>query len=135
MDLEEFFYGLEGKWNLSRTVNTTNSFHGEVQFVASKLDNQLICREDCFDMNDNSYNKNYYYSLKTPFCIQIFLRPNKKDLFTEFTKENINRYSVYICGNDTYAFKITPCSKNKFITQCKIYGPKKDLLIETINYR
>lgn len=136
-DIRVFFGSLTGKWDIERTINASHKLYGQANYQKSAPD-ELLYSENCFDQNNQRFEKKYYYSLITlneKHIINIYLKPKKNDLFAEVRDLSDNKYHEYKCKKDLYKYSIESMLKNKFITHCQITGPNKNYIIKTLYRR
>ena len=135
--IRAFFSSLPGEWNIERTINASHKLYGKANYQKSASD-ELLYSENCFDQNNQRFEKKYYYLLTTQnkkHIINIYLKPEKKDLFAIILDLSDNKYHEYKCKMDLYKYSIQSLSENQFVTHCQIIGPNKNYIIKTLYRR
>lgn len=132
MQIKDFFYSLNGEWELQRSV-TNNHFATGICRYSNISKNLLVCYEKGLLNNKDSFSKEYFYELD-PLnkAVNIYFDIELKRLFVQVQSViGSNQTSIHLCGKDIYKYQIFLDDNNNFATECQVIGPFKNYTIKT----
>lgn len=142
---EKIFFFLHGQWKLDRSLNDHGRMRGMASFLPLSEDPvTLLYREDGEHISQDgvsySFFREYTYCLNQTFLEVYFSHDKKRGkffhrlIFSESSNECLAT-GEHSCGQDIYAATYQFFFPDRFTLQYDIFGPKKNLKIQTLFQR